>query len=811
MSQYIANARSLLTETCKDPNKIPGAVLFAADRSGNTLLHEAAGVRQVGSSEPLSKDALFWMASCTKLITAIAAVQLVEAGKLQFDTPIREVVPEIAKLEQGYNTPTTLRHLLNHTAGQSYPFFNIDTEAYFAKHNILPFGCKFASISGPLNAEPGTRWEYSTAVDWAGLVVEKASGLNLDAYFKKNIFEPLGIKNITLLPQTGIPGGVKPRLAGLHFREKDGTIRAMEHLIEMDESQQEVLYGGSGAFGNAREYCQILVALMNEGTHPVTKGKILSPASVKELLRDQLTDEKLIKDLDRPIPAAQPELTNPLTVLEGVPKNWAFAGCKTPQGMPTGRTSQGVWWAGIANHYWFLDNETGVCGMIQCQVLPFFDPYIVPLNLNSTKQSKERRLAKEGIFSVQRIQGQLLRVFQLFTTPPRQPREFPPKYIRSMKPVAYTPEGAVCISYPDLVSDHTSLLVGASIEEAFGSDPRALGIIVVRDMPEEYRGYRERLLKLAYKFAHLDENVKEKYTDPLSRYSFGWSHGKEIMNGKPDVLKGSYYANPVVDVPSVSDAYRKAYPEYYGKNLWPDANEKGVEGFEQAFKDLGGLIFKIGCELAQACQPFGVYFFKIVFDLMRLLQLTLHLALKQLSDTSLSLPKLISSSQTTKARLLHYFPPSPDAPLPSEDEPVDSWCGFHLDHSLLTGLCSAMFLKEGKAGEEPTVVPSPSPASGLYIRTRGGELTKVSIPVDCLAFQTGEALEVATGGKLCATPHCVRVGASRQATDISRETFALFMQPDIDQLLSPSVTFGQFSKKVFDDHYAEGNSNGATM
>jgi len=251
------------------------------------------------------------MASCTKLITAIAALQLVEQGKLNLDSPIREVLPEITQLEQGYNTPTTLRHLLTHTCGQSYPFFNQDAKAYYAKHQLAPFGCKLASIMAPLNAEPGTRWEYGTGIDWASRAVEKVSGLSLDAYFKKNIFEPLGIENITLLPETGIPGGIKSKLAGMNFREKDGTIRPMEHVIEMDESKQEVLYGGAGAFGNARDYCQILVALMNEGTHPITKGKILSPASVKELLRDQLTDEKLIKDLERPIPDALPEFTNP--------------------------------------------------------------------------------------------------------------------------------------------------------------------------------------------------------------------------------------------------------------------------------------------------------------------------------------------------------------------------------------------------------------------------------------------------------------------------------------------------------------------
>lgn len=104
--------------------------------------------------------------------------------------------------------------------------------------------------------------------------------------------------------------------------------------------------------------------------------------------------------------------------------------------------------------------------------------------------------------------------------------------------------------------------------------------------------------------------------------------------------------------------------------------------------------------------------------------------------------------------------------------------------------------------EEPEVVKPPSSSSGLYIRTRGGKLSKISIPSDCLAFQTGEALEIATNGRLLATPHCVRVGKPTIGDDvISRASFALFMQPNTDVNLSDTTTFGQFSKQVFEKHY----------
>jgi len=151
--------------------------------------------------------------------------------------------------------------------------------------------------------------------------------------------------------------------------------------------------------------------------------------------------------------------------------------------------------------------------------------------------------------------------------------------------------------------------------------------------------------------------------------------------------------------------------------------------------------------------------------------------------------------------LLHYFPPTENQAeeLGHAEDGVNA-CGYHLDHSMLTGLCSALYLTKESSGE-PSIVSSPSHISGLYIKTRGGKVVKASYPADCLAFQTGEALQKATGGKLVATPHYVRVDAAKTDKPVSRETFALFMQPNTDQLIGPEETFGQFSKRIFEDHY----------
>jgi len=345
--------------------------------------------------------------------------------------------------------------------------------------------------------------------------------------------------------------------------------------------------------------------------------------------------------------------------------------------------------------------------------------------------------------------------------------------------VKTTADGVVVISYCDLVD--APEILGPSIEKAFGSEPECLGLIVVDDLPTKFEDLRYSLLYLAYAFAKLDEKTRNKYTDAGSRYSFGWSHGKEIMNGSPDLLKGSYYANITSpDCPdcSVSDEEKRQFPEYYGKNIWPDGSEPDVAGLQDAFEALGQFVFSVGCHLANACQPF--------VD-------------RQMLDSSLNLAQLIKLSHTTKARLLHYFPPSADQIQEADKNGVNA-CGYHLDHSMLTGLCSALYLcDEGR--NSPSVVSSPSPISGLYIKTRGGKVVKASYPANCLAFQTGEALQIATGGRLIATPHYVRVDASASNKHVSRETFALFMQPNTDQIIGQGETFGGFSKRIFDEHY----------
>lgn len=296
----------------------------------------------------------------------------------------------------------------------------------------------------------------------------------------------------------------------------------------------------------------------------------------------------------------------------------------------------------------------------------------------------------------------------------------------------------------------------------------------------------------------------------------GWSRGKETLkNGQVDTLKGSYYANcafyvdPKLDCAVPTDEFNPDnFPEYLSPNIWP--TDDALPGFKNTFEELCRLIIDVAVLVARACDRF---------------------AEKEISGYPNGyLEKMVSTSTTTKARLLHYFPEDPTnepSPLAMSDHAAnnnegnideDDWCATHLDHGCLTGLTSAMFVDEFKSdptvaapeierespGELPLVpLPeldaSPDPSSGLYIKSRTGETVQVKIPRDCIAFQTGEALERITAGKFKAVPHFVRgVRAALSDGHIARNTLAVFTQPNLgDEVdMEQHITFGEFARGI---------------
>ena len=290
---------------------------------------------------------------------------------------------------------------------------------------------------------------------------------------------------------------------------------------------------------------------------------------------------------------------------------------------------------------------------------------------------------------------------------------------------------------------------------------------------------------------------QESLESPQAKYLVGWSHGKEIL--KPNVYdthKGSYYVNcAFYQDRSLSAAPAASFPEYTAPNVWPP--EEVLPAFQKTFEELCTLIIDTAVLVARACDRY---------------------AEKNVEDYEDGyLERVVKTSFTTKARLLHYFPPtapttdaSPAVGLDQEaganiqTDDDDSWCATHVDHGCLTGLTSALYINESAGLPEPSIplptlstyASSPDSSAGLYIRSRTGKTTKVGIPVDCLGFQTGEALERITKGKFRAVPHFVRAGSGMDG--VARNTLAVFTQPNLGEVIDKDkgITFAEFSKEV---------------
>src|SRR5207249_2245216 len=175
-----------------EAREVPGSVALAASDRG--ILYEGAfGVRDVDAGSPMTLDTVFRIASMTKAVTSVAAMQLVEQGKIGLDDPVPKIDPALNRPQvlDGFDAagqprlrparrPITLRHLLTHTAGFVYEVWNADALRYVeATGTPRVMSGSFETLRRPLAFDPGDRWEYGTNTDWVGRVVEVVGGTSL--------------------------------------------------------------------------------------------------------------------------------------------------------------------------------------------------------------------------------------------------------------------------------------------------------------------------------------------------------------------------------------------------------------------------------------------------------------------------------------------------------------------------------------------------------------------------------------------------------------------------------------------------------
>ncbi|KAH7090932.1 beta-lactamase [Auriculariales sp. MPI-PUGE-AT-0066] len=296
----------------------PGLIYAALDRSGRILVHEAAGVRELGKETPMTLDAVFGINSCTKISTTIAVLQLVERGLLELDEPIdRFCAPELADVKilskDGTLIPTngidiTMRMILTHTAGFGYSFDNEAKRKYLEEHvgvNEVS-GLKKGVLQPVVAFEPGTAFLYGGSTDWAGEAVARLTGQTLGAYMKENIFDPLEAYDIAF----ALTDDQRSRLVPMHLRSAvTGKLTVAPHQNyilwpTLDPSytngEPEPYHAGSlGMLATSTSLLRVLAPLVRGGVG-LNGARVLSERTIEALLQERL-EEKGIRILVRAV------------------------------------------------------------------------------------------------------------------------------------------------------------------------------------------------------------------------------------------------------------------------------------------------------------------------------------------------------------------------------------------------------------------------------------------------------------------------------------------------------------------------------
>jgi methyl acetate hydrolase len=346
--------------------EIPGVVAMAANEQ--SVVYEGTfGFRDMAAGSRMSTDTVFRIASMVKLLTSIAALQLMERGKLKLDEPAGNIDPTLgsAQVLAGFDArgvpqlrpaqePVTLRNLLTHTSGFSYPLWDPNVVRYLKAARSNPSLPRM-----PLMFEPGSRWAYGGSLDRVGRMVEIAGGQSLDRYFGDHITGPLGMND------TGFSLTVKQRArqASLHVRDANGKL--LPQPLEKPNAPK-TFSGGAGIYSTAPDYLTLLQALLNGGS--LRETSILRPETVALMSANQIGNIEV-----GILRTTNPALSNDVDFFPGVQLRWGLGHMINIDPVLDGRNAGSLTWAGLFNTYYWIDPTMRIAGVIMMQILPFAD------------------------------------------------------------------------------------------------------------------------------------------------------------------------------------------------------------------------------------------------------------------------------------------------------------------------------------------------------------------------------------------------------------------------------------------------------
>ncbi|KAL6939458.1 hypothetical protein ACO0RG_003297 [Hanseniaspora osmophila] len=347
---------------------------------------------QTDLANKMETDSLFLLWSTTKAVTVTALFQLIERGLVGLHDPVEKYLPEFEfkkviksmdyetaemELEELHIKPT-IHHLTTHTAGFGYFFFNKYYKTIMDmgnSGNVL--NCTYREFDNvPLSFQPGTRWEYGTNIDFVGAIVMKVSGLSLEEYFQKNIFDKCDIHTMKF---NLVDEKDHQTLSNIHIRDTTDPTKFIQVTEKLTPSTPDFECGGHGMFGTVGDYLKFLQIFINDGVSPITKERILSHETlVNHAFKDQLKEMALqpgnencyFKDL----PSTDAAVTNPVSVYPGVKKGWTnFFMINEEYIEQVNRPKNSLMWCGLANLYYVINLEKKLVMYWAESVFPFAD------------------------------------------------------------------------------------------------------------------------------------------------------------------------------------------------------------------------------------------------------------------------------------------------------------------------------------------------------------------------------------------------------------------------------------------------------
>jgi len=360
-----------------EAGEVAGAIVMATTTT-DLFYQGCFGAADLVRGTRLRPDHIFRLASMTKAITSVAAMQLVERGKLSLDGPIAAQLPHLAapmvldgfagpmpKLRPA-TRPITLRHLLSHTAGFGYDTWNEELGRAMAALGLPPRPTNTDELARtPLLFDPGSHWNYGINTDIVGHAVEAASGMKLDAYLTTYVTGPLGMidTTFTLTPSQ------RDRLVAIHQRQPDGSLATGHRPAGGD---LPFLAGGGALCSTAGDYLRFLRMLLRGGTYD--GARILSADSVAAMSRNQIGALHV-----EPMRSSVPASSYDCDLFPGMVQKWGLGFLINTECGPNGRSAGSLAWAGLVNAYFWIDPAAGIAGLFLSQSLPFADPKALAL------------------------------------------------------------------------------------------------------------------------------------------------------------------------------------------------------------------------------------------------------------------------------------------------------------------------------------------------------------------------------------------------------------------------------------------------